>query len=815
MISKRPALPRFTLFFATLLTAFGTACAGTGTITIGADKPGVKISPVFQGLMTEEINYSYDGGLYAELVRNRIFKDDASNPVHWSLIKEGGKGSLSLDPSQPLNKDLDVSLKLDIQSPGKRVGVANDGYWGIPVKPRTDYTASFYAKASAGFAGTLTVSLESNDGKTVYASAPVTGIGTDWAKHTVKLKTGNVPPSSSNRLVITASTPGTVWLDLVSLMPPTFKGRTNGLRPDLMEMMGKMKPSFLRFPGGNYLEGQTLAERFQWKKTIGPLENRPGHQGPWGYRSSDGLGLMEFLLWCEDLGMEPLLAVHAGYALNGEHVTPGPDMEPYIQDALDEIEYLTGDVSTKWGAERARNGHPEPFALHYVEIGNEDWFDKSGSYDGRYAQLHDAIRAKYPDLKLIATAPVKSRHPDVVDDHFYETSPKMMRDNTHYDQADRKGPKVFVGEWASQDIEAPWSAPGEKGPTPSLKSALGDAAWLMGLERNSDHVIMHCYAPLLVNVNPGGRQWAVNLIGYDALSSFGSPSFHVQQMFAENQGETVLPVTVQTLAPASTGQGGSIGVGTWATQAEFKDIRVTKGSTVLFQQDFSKGTDGWRLHGGKWETANGLLRQTAEGVNVTAMIGDASWTDYTLSLKARKTGGDEGFLISFLVNDDGEKSWWNIGGFGNRTHSLESPGIPADPKSGSIETGKWYEIRVEVTPGKIRCYLDGKLIHDVPMIRTPRFHASAVKGANGEIILRVVNPEETAQEMSIDVNGANSLSSRASETVLTSEKVTDLNTIDHPGKIVPVTKEISGVKNPFLHSFPPRSFSIIRFKEGK
>jgi alpha-L-arabinofuranosidase len=789
--------------------------AGTGTITIAADQPGVKVSPVFQGLMTEEINYSYDGGLYAELVQNRIFKDNATDPVHWSLVNEGGKGTLALDPSQPLNKDLDVSLKLEIQNPGKRVGVANDGYWGIPVKPHTDYTASFYAKASDGFSGNLTVSIESIDGKTTYASAPVTGIGTNWSRHTVKLVTGDVPASSANRLVLFTSSPGTVWLDLVSLMPPTFKNRPNGLRPDLMEKMGRMKPAFLRFPGGNYLEGQTLAERFEWKKTIGPLENRPGHKGPWGYRSSDGLGLMEFLLWCEDLGMEPLLAVHAGYALNGDHVTPGPDLDPYVQDALVEIEFLTGDVSTKWGAERARNGHPAPFALRYVEIGNEDWFDKSGSYDGRYAQIHDAIRAKYPDLKLIATAPVKSRRPDVVDDHFYETSPKMMRDSTHYDRADRNGPKVFVGEWASQDIEAPWAAPGEKGPTPSMKSALGDAAWLMGLERNSDHVIMHCYAPLLVNVNPGGRQWAVNLIGYDALTSFGSPSFHVQQMFAENQGANVLPVTVQLPSRGAAEPGGGIGIGTWATQAEFKDIRVTKGSKELFRSDFSKGIGGWKLHGGKWKASEGVLRQSGESTNVTATTGDATWTNYTLDLKARKTGGQEGFLISFLVNDDGEKSWWNIGGFGNRTHSIESVGIPPDPKPGSIETGKWYDIRIEVTPDRVRCYLDGKLVHDVPVTRTPRFQATAVKAANGEIILRAVNAEETPQEMSIDVTGANPLSPTASETLLTSEKLSDLNTIDHPDRIVPTNRVISGVKNPFLHSFPPRSFSIIRFKEGK
>ncbi len=203
--------------------------------------------------------------------------------------------------------------------------------------------------------------------------------------------------------MIATNRPGTFWLNLVSLFPPTLKNRPNGLRPDLMQMMVDMKPKFLRFPGGNYLEGNTIAERFEWKKTIGPLENRPGHPAPWGYRSTDGMGLMEFLLWAEDIGAEPLLGVYAGYSLRGDYVKPGPDLVPYIQDALDEIEYVIGPVTSKWGAQRAKDGHPKPFPLTYVEIGNEDFFDKSGSYDGRFAQFYDAIKAKYPQLKLISS----------------------------------------------------------------------------------------------------------------------------------------------------------------------------------------------------------------------------------------------------------------------------------------------------------------------------------------------------------------------------------------------------------------------------
>lgn len=506
------------------------------TLRIDAKGPSVTVSPMFYGLMTEEINFSYEGGLYAELVRNRVFKDNADTPIHWSAVQdEGAAATIALDKTQPIpNTALTTSLKLDITKPGKRAGVANGGFWGIPVRPSTKYKASLYAKAATDSYGPLTVSLESMDGATVYASGTVSKITNKWQKYDLTLTTSKQPASLQNRLVITGKNTGTVWLNQVSLFPPTYKNRPNGLRPDLMEKMASMKHSFLRLPGGNYLEGNTIAERFDWKATLGDINQRPGHQAPWGYRSSDGMGLLEFLTWCEDLNVEPVLGVFAGYALGGEYIAAGPKLEPFIQDALDEIEYLTGDINTKWGAVRAKNGHPKPFSLKYVEIGNEDWADKSGSYDGRFAQFHDAIKAKYPKLQTIATMAVKSRKPDVLDEHYYRSARAFERDVNRYDKYDRNGPKIFVGEWATT----------EGRPTPNLKAALGDAAWMTGMERNSDIVIMEAYAPLLVNINPGASQWPTNLIGYDALNSFGSPSFYVQQMFGQNHGDRTVAATL-------------------------------------------------------------------------------------------------------------------------------------------------------------------------------------------------------------------------------------------------------------------------------
>jgi len=516
------------------------------TLTIHADQPASTVSPTLYGLMTEEINFAYEGGLYAELVRNRTLRGDWSGINYWYLVEKGNAAAkMADDRTTGPSAALKTSMRLDVEKADaqNQAGVLNEGWWGMEVKPGTEYKGSFYAKAGAEM-GPVTVSLVANQTGVALATAKVEGIGTEWKQFTYTLKTGAIEAGAANHLELTVGHAGTLWLQLVSLFPPTYKGTPNGNRIDLMDKLAGMHPQFLRFPGGNYVEGDTIAERFDWKKTIGPLVDRPGHRSPWNYWSTDGLGLLEFLEWCEDLKMQPLLAVYAGYSLHGEHVKPGGDLEPYVADALDEIEYVTGGPDTKWGAERVKDGHAEPFALHYVEIGNEDWFDRSGSYDGRFTQFFKAIKAKYPELELIATAPVKSAKPDVLDEHYYvratqnfhtathydtpEGSPAAQNwDGGHYDKTDRKGPKIFVGEWATREGQ----------PTPNLGAALGDAAWMTGLERNSDLVIMASYAPLLVNVNPGGMQWETDLIGYNAAKSYGSPAYYAQAMFAAHIGD--------------------------------------------------------------------------------------------------------------------------------------------------------------------------------------------------------------------------------------------------------------------------------------
>ena len=786
-------------------------------MTVSVDKPGAKISPHFYGLMTEEINHAYDGGLYGELLQNRSFRDDAAKPVHWSLVQDGGAtGTMSLEKTGGVTDALNISLKLDSTvggSTGGRVGIANDGFYGIPVKPNTTYHVAFYAKSTGG--GPITVALESGDGQSTFAQGQAKRIGRDWKKYTVTLKTSSMTPSLRNRFVLSTGQSGTTWLSFVSLFPPTFKNRPNGNRIDLMETMADLKPKFLRFPGGNYVD----PGHYEWKKTIGPLENRPLGRREWGYPSSYGLGIREFMEWCDDLQMEPVLAVSVGrpwLAANG-------DITPLVQDALDEIEYLTGDAATPWGARRIADGHPNAMKLRFVEVGNEDFFDRLSTYNARYAKFYDAIHAKYPKMSVIATRQdTSSRRPDLIDDHIYASVAGMRRASHNYDNYDRKRPRVFVGEWATV---VGGMAANNGSPTPMLDAALSDATYLLGLERNADVIEMACYAPLLVNINPGARQWSTNLIGYDALTSFGSTSYYMQKMFAENKGDVVLPTTLAQMMPTDDtvikSQGG-VGVGTWKTQAEFKDAKVARGTETLFMSDFTKPTTNWTFSRSDWKTADGVLRYTGDKENSLALvtdIGSTDWTDYTYTVKARKTGGAEGFLIPFHVQGAGDLIWWNIGGWNNTRSALQRMSPDGGSEFGNtettVETGRWYDIRIEVSGQQIRCYLDNKLVTEatdtLPAPMPSVYAGSTRDNTTGDVIIKVVNFDAAAQSVQIDLQGVASIGGSARGQVLAGQPA-DINSVENPAKIVPQPITINNMGKSFRYTFAPHSVSVFRLK---
>jgi alpha-L-arabinofuranosidase len=794
-----------------LLALIGAAslwAAEPGRLTVQVDKPGVKIAPTLWGIFYEEINCSGDGGLYAELVRNRNF-EEKDKPDFWSLVSSGAcKAEMAVDATQPLSEKNRKSLKVTVTEGGDgRAGAANDGWWGMAVKEGARYDLSFYVRGARDFAGPLVVTLESKSGD-VYAEKKIEKIAGEWKKHELTLTAKATDPKA--RLVISTNQPGVFYLDVVSLFPKeTWKG--HGLRPDLAEMLDALKPSFVRFPGGCWVEGDKMEFASRWKRTIGDIGDRWVQWNIWNFFATNGLGYHEYLVLCEDLGAEPLFVINVG--MSHKENVPMDKMQEFVQDALDAIEYANGSETSTWGAVRAKAGHPKPFNMKYMEIGNENG---GPAYHERYALFHDAIKAKYPDFHLVANVwngVPKNRPLEILDEHYYSTPEFFMKESTKYDSYKRDGPKIYVGEYAVTQAAG----------LGNLRGALGEAAFMTGMERNSDVVIMASYAPLFCNSN--NKRWPINLINFDSSRAFGIPSYYVQQLFSVHRGDVVLPVTVQAQVPAEEsekGGRGAIGVGSWFTQAEYKDIKVTGADgKTLFERATFADTKGWKLRHGQWKVEDGALRQTKEAEDCRATAGDPSWTDYTYSVKARKIAGAEGFLIMFRVENDNNWIWWNLGGWGNRHSALERCSGGKGPLGAEapvkIETGRWYDVRIEVKGKNIKCFLDNKLITEAtdevkPV--APLYACASRELKTGEVIVKVVNVSAGPQNLTLDLQGAADVDSSAKAIELSGER-TDENTLDAPTKIVPVMKKIKDVAAQFTYTFPANSFTILRVKAKK
>jgi alpha-L-arabinofuranosidase len=792
----------------------------TATVTIQANQPGAQISSNLFGIFFEEINFAGEGGIYAEMVRNRSFYD-AANADSWTMVKQGSAaGTMSVDPTRPLNTNIVNSLKLTMQSGAGSVGAGNSGFWGMSFQSGATYNLNFYAAGSDGFTGPIKAQLESANGGSVYAQASFSGLTTNWQHFAASLVSSGTDTNA--RIVLSISNAGTVWLDVVSLFPSaTFFNRTNGLRLDLGNMLSALHPSFMRFPGGNYVEGANITNAVRWKKTIGDIAQRPGHMDDaWGYWSTDGFGFHEYLQFCEDVGMTPLYAINSGMALgsNGDtnNTVPLDQMGPWVQDAVDLIEYANGDTNTTWGAQRAANGHPAPFNLQYMEIGNES----GGSYyDDRYALFYNAIKSNYPAMHLIvpdwggipSSAPV-----EIQDEHYYSSAGAFISYATKYDSYSRSGPKVFVGEYA---------VTADPGAYDNLGSALGEAAFMTGMERNSDLVLMASYAPLFANVND--LQWLPDLIYYDSSRAvFGTPSYYVQQMFSQNRGDAVLPtsITVETNG-AESAVHGAIGVGSWNTSVQYTNIVVTSNGVTLYKSDFAdQGANGWDVFNGTWSASDGLYQQTDITTDCYSTTGNTNWADYTLTLQARKTGGAEGFLILFNVLDDYDWTWWNIGGWVDTLDGIEQMVNGSKTTYAQvpqyIALNTWYYIRIVLTGPRIQCYLGTSsaqaatnLVQDVTLVPpsgSGLLVSSSYARAAGQVIVKAVNPYNTSVATTFNVAGVNSVAPNATVIQLTSGSAGDENSFASPAYVFPVTNSIANAGTGFSLTLPANSLSILR-----
>jgi alpha-L-arabinofuranosidase len=838
-----------------ILTALGLSLtmflsAQNGSLTINTQKEGVALSPDLYGIFFEDINMAGDGGIYAEMIRNRSFEDIrppesclikgnfAISPggfrweykvkdsiPSWKLVTEGNAlGNMHLDTLNKLNAAQLYALKINVTSNDQgRVAVKNEGYWGIACESGKQYNFSFYARSASPLTEKLKVTLEDETGK-IYASSEIAGISKSWKKYSATL----VPNATNNKLklVFSLSKSNTLWLDMVSLFPvDTWNKRENGMRTDLMQMLSDLKPRFFRFPGGCVVEGVTFENMIRWKTTMGDIAERSGHLNVWGYRTSDGMGMHEFLQVAEDLGAEPLYVINVGITCQArnEFYKPLDELQPMIQDALDALEYANGPVSSKWGALRAKNGHPKPFNLKYLEIGNENWGTK---YDERYLRFYDAVKAKYPDIITIRSAhPTADKNPlefpenkgDILDLHYYRSPDWLFRNHYLLDTYERKDKLIYIGEYACN----------EKVGRGNLLSGLADASFMLSFERNGDIVRLASYAPLFENEDKDGYKWPVNLIHYNNHQTYAIPSYYVQKMLSENKGDITLVSDFRSDSVKLPGDiklnGGCIGFDTYSTEAVFDDVLVVSGKDTLLNEDFSKLNTQFPLsfYEGDWVIENGELHQKNTKIFAHAFMGNPMWKNYTATFRAKKIKGAEGFFMTVNQIDEKNCVKWNIGGWNNSQHALEfrSNGISSYPSPmvpGKINDNEWYNVKVEAYNNTVKCYLNGQLVHDVaiPEFNSyQRLYSVVTKDKKSNtIMVKVVNPFESEAKLDIALTGDANVNTDAEEIVLTSDNLNDNNSFNEPLKVSPKTRTVSGISNKFTYTFKPRSLTILKMK---
>jgi alpha-L-arabinofuranosidase len=835
-----------------VLTTQSPAQQAAGSITVDANKPGHAIPSNMYGIFFEEISHAGEGGLYAELIQNRGFEDsrlppacklengfivpprtphfDTGKPNDWRMrwsvtsetpawsldVKGGAAAEMTLVDVEPLTEATPHSLQVDVTSVGDggRAAILNEGFWGINVVKGANYKLSLYARADASFKGPITASLETRDGSPLATARVVAAPDATWKKYDVTLTATASDPKA--RFALSLGSTGRVWMDFVSLFPDkTWRNRPNGLRPDLAQLIADLEPGFVRWPGGCFAEGITVESRPQWKKSIGRLEDREGTYSPWGYWSSDGFGYHEFLQFSEDLGADALFVVNVGVSCSMRSGTFLDDehMPALIQDALDAIEYAIGPTTTKYGALRAKHGHPQPFPLKYVEIGNEQ---RGARYGERVAQFYKAIKAKHPELKIALSSWIAGVDQriidaagtiDIVDEHAYKPLHWAIENFDSFATYKRQGWDLYIGEFATN------SGVGRG----NVLAMLNDAAYMMSMEKNSDLVKMGSYAPLLENVND--RDWPVNMIHFDSSRAYARATYYANKLFAEHLPSVNLATEVNYTPTSERPITARVGVATHETSAEFKDVVVERDGNVVFTSDFSADAKGWTTEGrrGQWSVADGVYRQAQPAV-AWSFIDNAglpgalkAGTNFTVSLKARKLAGAEGFIIPVGMTD-GRRVQWNVGGWGNRRHAVQAgEAVVGGDMAGTIETGRWYDIKVEVSGRTVRGYLDGQLVQERTLPRIDRVLAvSGRDEKSGDIIVKVVNSAPDAAPMSIVLTGVTRIAS-GTVTVLTGEP-TDENTFEQPTKIVPKTSPLTTPSPTFRHTFPPHSLTIVRLK---
>lgn len=826
-----------------------SATGNDGKIIIDYSKKGAEVNPRMYGIFFEEINHSGDGALYAELVRNRNFEEavlpsgtiyrdgfaycphlpnyangnctdwkirwnaDSLKMIGWHV--SGDAGYDVVDECQ-LHPNTPNAMRLVMNKPG--VQLVNEGYWGIPVKQGDNYNLRFYVCAT-DYNGTIKAKLIANDGSLLSeAKFGKVKSGGRWTEYKGVLKASST--EYNGKLALEFDAPGTVYVDYVSLFPQkTFKNRQNGLRADVAQLLADLKPGFVRWPGGCIVEGMTFENRVKWKNTLGDPMQRHSEWILWDYHCSWGFGYHEFLQFCEDIGADAMFVANVGLSCSVRNGDYSNNLEYVIQDVCDAIEYARGDAHTEWGAKRAAAGHPQPFNLKYVELGNEQSGDL---YADRYNELYSRLKKKYPDITFICTLQLeKSRERlkevDMIDPHWY-ADPMFFHDNTAlFDKETRGKYGIYVGEFAT--ITAA-----------NMEGALAEAAFMTGMERNSDLVRMASEAPLIENSNH--RDWPTNMIWVNNQQAMGRTSYHVQKMFATNTPTFNLSTQVEQEIP--TPFSGFIGFVGNRSMEQYRNIRVCdkNGNEVFHGEDLSAFRQTEGKHRGMFNLLTpklALLDKVNVGTGTvefeTCVLEEPVPADMvgrrfpnlvdskTVKVLPKLIFGsdrtaDNYFTLSF--GDPGRNTLMNIAHTIDGVTSFNRNG---DGISSGMELGKWYKVRVEMKDNQMLCcYIDGQKIYEKEVHHINL--TSVISGYDeerGETIIKVVNGTGETFQPQFELNCQEVNQTGSVETIASAVK-TDENSFEQPNKVVPVNTQFKGFGKTFTYTFQPYSFTILRFK---
>ena len=796
------------------------------------------IPETLYGLFFEDINHAADGGIYAEKIANRGFdwRDKEGRLEGWTpFYLKNGAARISIQSGAPLHAN--TAQHLRIESFGGISGVRNDGYDGVSVEKGKAYDLSLYVRALDGYEGNVVIVIADKAMSNVLSRTTLkntslnigpkrTGLDyklPKWKKYTATLKPKNTLKEGA--LFLLLDRPGVVEFEMVSLFPrDTFNGRKNGLRKDMVQMLKDIKPGILRFPGGCIIEGHDFQHWYDWKRTVGPVERRECIWNTWGYWQSMGLGYYEYFCLAEDIGAEPLPICLAGLTcqFRKEKLAPMESMEYFAQNICDLIDFANADpAKNEWAKLRAEMGHPEPFNLKYVGIGNENW---DQIFLDRYFKIYEIVHKKHPEIKIVSSSGAgpgpggayelawkqlsNPKRADLIDEHFYVPPEWMLQQTKRYDDFDRSGPHVFAGEYACH-------VPSRDN---NLYSALCEAAMMTGFERNSDVVDMATYAPLFDKEGWGG--WKPDLIWFDNLSVYGTPNYYVQKLFGVNRPSDYIASDCEAaVIPVDRTCSGRVAIRTWYTSAEFRSVKVTAANgEILLDEIDPQECD--RDEPGKWSLKDGVLSQKNLKANDTALyFGDKSWRDYTLSCDFRKTGGKEGVIFD-VRNADGKRISVNLGGWGNTSSGVELAGyegVRSPPNVPFIvEAGRWYHAEITVKGSYLTVAIDGKSIYDRVKLRMPDlpdfFEATGYDKATKEYVVKIVNVAGVPRKVKIDF-GMNLSKGRVKRTVLTG-KPDAVNTIKDPVRCAPKDDVFTFAGGKTLETtVPATSLTVLRIKE--